>query len=234
MLRKADGTLVTMKNEIEQKIMEFYGSLMGTNSHELAHIDIQVMRDVKQLSWDQRLFLKEKVTMQEIETSLKGIGDLKSPGIDGYGARFFKASYIIKDDVVTAIQDFFNHGDMYRKFNQTVVTLIPKHNVASSIKDYRPIAGCSTFYKIIARILTARLGKFMQGTISLYQASFIPGQQIHNHIMLAYEIIKGYGRKHGTPRCMMQLDLQKSYDMMDWRALKCIMMEMGIPNRFID
>lgn len=179
--------------------------------------------------------LQSPVTMNEIKEALTSIGDLKSPGIDGYGAKFFKVSWhIIKDDVVAAIQEFFRSGKMMNQFNKTVITLIPKNANVNCIKDYRPIAGCTTFYKIIARILTARLGKVMQGTINLCQAAFVPGQQIHNHIMLAYELIRGYGRKSGTPRCMLQLDLQKAYDMVDWRALKQIMTELGIPNRFID
>ncbi|XP_058762795.1 uncharacterized protein LOC131636156 [Vicia villosa] len=56
---------------------------------------------------------------------------------------------------------------------------------------------------------------------------------MENHIMLAYELIKGYGRKSGSPRCLIQLDLQKAYDMLNWNALQSIMMEIGLPSRFI-
>lgn len=44
------------------------------------------------------------------------------------------------------------------------------------------------------------------------QATFVPGQHIHDHMMLGYELIQGYTRKGGTPRCMIQIDLQKAYD----------------------
>ncbi|XP_058766883.1 uncharacterized protein LOC131640502 [Vicia villosa] len=197
MLRKSDGTTITKQDDIEQEITEFYGNLMGAESPKLAQIDIESMRKSKQLSWDQREFLQRKVTMQEIDKALKGIGDKKSQGIDGYGARLYKSSWhIIKDDVSPT---------------------------ASSIKDYRPIAACTTFYKIISRILTDRLGQVMQFLINKCQAAFSYGQHIHNHILIAYELIKGYGRKHGTPRCMMQLDLQKSYDMVNWKPLRNIM-----------
>lgn len=100
------------------------------------------------------------------------------------------------------------------------------------MKDYRPIVGCTTFYKIISKILTARLGGVLQDVISHNQSAFVPGQNIHNHIMLAYELIRGYTRKNGTPRCMMQLDLQKAYDMVDWRALEDVMQEIGLLRTF--
>lgn len=56
---------------------------------------------------------------------------------------------------------------------------------------------------------------------------------IHNHILLAYELLKGYSRKGGTPRIMIQLDLQKAYDMVDWSAIESILREIGLPCRFI-
>lgn len=56
---------------------------------------------------------------------------------------------------------------------------------------------------------------------------------MYNHILLAYVLLKGYGRKGGTPRAMIQLDLQKAYDMVNWGAMECILRELGIPRQFI-
>lgn len=97
----------------------------------------------------------------------KGLGDLKSPGIDGYASKFSKASWhTIKVDVMRVISDFFEKGKLYKVVNYTVVTLIPKSEEAKSIRDYRPIAGCSTLYKIIPRILTCRLARVIGSVIS--------------------------------------------------------------------
>lgn len=102
-----------------------------------------------------------KVTVKEIEDALHGIGDLKAPGEDGYGAKFFKVCWsFIKKDVIAAVMEFFDHNRLYKPFNKTVVTLIPKNDDAKCVKDYRPIAGCTAFYKIISKILTTRLGEF--------------------------------------------------------------------------
>lgn len=64
------------------------------------------------------------------------------------------------------------------------------------------------------------------------QVAFVPDQVIHNHILLAYELIKGYNRKGGTPRCMMQRDIQKSYDTIDWKFMECMLNEVGFPSQF--
>ncbi|XP_050908374.1 uncharacterized protein LOC127121998 [Lathyrus oleraceus] len=72
----------------------------------------------------------------------------------------------------------------------------------------------------------------MTNIINQSQASFIPGKNICDHILLAYEMICGYSRKGGTPRCILQLDIQKSYDIVDWYVLENILKEFGFPKRF--
>ncbi|PNX56602.1 ribonuclease H, partial [Trifolium pratense] len=75
--------------------------------------------------------------------------------------------------------------------------------------------------------------KVLGSIVNLSQAAFVPGQHIHDHILLAYELIRGYSRKGGTPKCMLQLDLQKAYDTVDWHALQHILREVGLPNQFV-
>jgi hypothetical protein len=45
---------------------------------------------------------------------------------------------------------------MYSAVNSTLVTLIPKHSAAKTIKEYRPISCCTTIFKVISKILTKR------------------------------------------------------------------------------
>lgn len=125
--------------------------------------------------------------------------------------------------------EFFDTGRIYKAFQSTLITLIPKSEDARHVKYYRPIVGCTNYFKILSKIMNARLGKVLQRVISPCQAVFVPGQNIHNHILLAYEIFKGYDRKGGTPRYMMQMDHEKDYGMVDWGAMECIFEGNGYP-----
>ncbi|KAI5415549.1 hypothetical protein KIW84_040827 [Lathyrus oleraceus] len=102
--------------------------------------------------------------------------------------------------------------------NCIVVTLIPNFEDPVSIKDYGTIDGCTTVYNTISRILTVRLSKVIGSIVSPCQAAFIPDQQIHNHILFSYELIKGYSRNGVPPKCMIQLGLQKTKGMASWLA----------------
>ncbi|CAK8544062.1 unnamed protein product [Lathyrus sativus] len=191
-LYKDDGTCIHNQEDIEKEVCEFYGKLMGTREPIINTIDIDVMREGPQLSIEQKADLISPVSVTEITNALKGIGDLKSPGIDGYGGKFFKASWDIVDkNVIEVVTEFFEQNVIYKAFNETIVTLIPKQPDAKILKDYMPIAGCSTIYKIISKILTTRLGKVLGNIISKAQAAFVPGQKIHSHVLLAMELLKG-------------------------------------------
>ncbi|CAK8566882.1 unnamed protein product [Lathyrus sativus] len=123
---------------------------------------------------------------------------------------------------------------MHKAINCSLITLIPKSYEARTIKDMRPIACCSTTYKIISKNLTARLGKVIGNIIEETQSAFVLGRTIHDNIMLARELVRVYNGKHISLRCMIQLDIQKAYDTMEWLALTNIMQELGIPQTFIN
>lgn len=58
------------------------------------------------------------------------------------------------------------------------------------------------------------------------QAGFIPGRSIPDNILLASELIKGYSRKHISPRCTIKIDLRKAYDSLQWSFLKTMLHEL--------
>ncbi|XP_062080939.1 uncharacterized protein LOC133785740 [Humulus lupulus] len=48
------------------------------------------------------------------------------------------------------------------------------------------------------------------------------------------DILKGYKRKHISPRCVMKIDLSKAYDSIDWNCLEDILAAFCFPNQFIN
>ncbi|CAI8592317.1 unnamed protein product [Vicia faba] len=53
-IQKADGTILTSQKDVAQEVIDFYGKLMGQDSGNLQHIDIEALRSGSQLTMDQR------------------------------------------------------------------------------------------------------------------------------------------------------------------------------------
>lgn len=87
---------------------------------------------------------------------------------------------------------------------------------------------------MVSIIMTNSLGRVLPSIVSNFQDAFVPGQNIHNHILLAYELFKGYCMKGGVRRVMMQIDLQKAYDMVNWRNMENILQEVCLTRIFIE
>ncbi|XP_058763491.1 uncharacterized protein LOC131636928 [Vicia villosa] len=234
-LTALDGRRLSTRESIEEEILEFYTNLVGTKASELKAIDITAIRGGKMLTRDNAHLLIKPVHEDEIWKAIQSLGDTKAPCIDGFTAHFFKKSWmIIRVDVIEAMQEFFRTSKMHKAVNCSFITLIPKSSEARTVKDMRPISCCTTIYKVISKILTARLGMIIDTVVDDSQSAFIPGKVIHDNIMLAQESVRGYNRKNLSPRCMIQVDIQKAYDTVDWDALQHIMIELGFPHLFVN
>lgn len=132
----------------------------------------------------------------------------KAPGIDGFTAHFYQStSNITGNSIVVAVQDFFNCYQMPAQVNGTLVTIIPKIENVVRVRDFRPIACCTILYKIISKVLANKLQNILPSLIDGSQSAFVKGRVISDNIILSHELVKGYNRKHITPRCMIKIDL---------------------------
>lgn len=66
---------------------------------------------------------------------------------------FLVSWQVVKSDVMDTIKEFFENCNLDARLNRTLITLIPKHDKAYTIRDFRPISCCTTVYKVISKIM---------------------------------------------------------------------------------
>ncbi|XP_026458833.1 uncharacterized protein LOC113359390 [Papaver somniferum] len=190
---------------------------------------------IKWLDLDDVADLIKHVSREEVIIALHSIGSNKDPGPDGFSSHFFKACWTtLGDELVAAIQNFFNKSKLLKEVNSTFITLIAKKKNPSFVTDYRPISCCNVIYKCITKIISLRMKKILGGLISQNQSTFISGRSIQDNIMVAHELVRNYHRSKGSPRCALKIDLTKAYDTVRWETIFYMLQQLGFPDMFIN
>ena len=133
-----------------------------------------------------------------------------------------------------AVNEFFQTRKMHPGFNSTIVTLVLKCSNPCSIRDFRPISYCSVIYKCLTKIIANRLKKYMPQLVGNNQSAFIPGRSITDNILMAQELVRGYGRSSLSLRCAIKIDLQKAFDCLNWEFVLNVLIVLQFPSMFID
>ena len=86
----------------------------------------------------------------------------KSPGEDGITAEFYKT---FMADLIPELSELFNNLKLTHttpaSWKNSITKLIFKKNDARKLENWRPISLTNVDYKILSKILTNRLNKFM-------------------------------------------------------------------------
>ncbi|XP_062100313.1 uncharacterized protein LOC133806204 [Humulus lupulus] len=172
--------------------------------------------------------------VKEIKVALFSIPRSKLPGPDGYGSCFFKSVWKhIGQDICVTITHGFTTDQFPQELHETSLSLIPKVPSPARASDYRPIACCSTLYKVIAELLCSRLSVVLPQIIQVNQGAFVRGRSIAHNIMILQDLIKNYGRANTSPRCAIKIDISKAYDTVDWQFLENLLKAYCFPSKFI-
>jgi hypothetical protein len=109
--------------------------------------------------------------------------------------------------------------------------MIPKVEVASDPKDFRPISLVHSFAKLVTKVLAARLSVYIDELILTLQSAFIRGRCIQDNFTYVRGLARHYHRTK-TPVCLMKLDISKAFDSVSWEYLLELMRARGFNTRW--
>ncbi|XP_011016286.1 PREDICTED: uncharacterized protein LOC105119798 [Populus euphratica] len=186
----SQGHLTSSLEEVGSVFVNYFQQQLGIPTPVLP-LDSVVIQSGLCLSSDSQALLLASVSPEEIQKAVFSIGDDKAPGPDGYSSLFFKqAWHIISEDFCSTVQDFFHSGKLLKQINHSIIALVPKSSNVTSPSDFRPISCCNVIYKVIAKILAARLAHALMDIISPYQNAFLGGRFMSDNINLVQELLR--------------------------------------------
>lgn len=217
-IQDLNGNWITNYNDLETIAVDYFKEVYTPNDSASSSEIKDTLAGIQLpcLSSAQINLLSAPFKEDEIEKPVFQMRPDKSPGPDGLPAIFYQQFWdIVKEDVINMSLSFLHRGYLLKCFNETFITLIPKHNVPITFKDFRPIGLCNVVYKIISKVLVNRLQPLMQDyLISPYQNGFLKGRSIQDNIFLASELLTYIhkARKCKTNWCAFKIDIFKAYD----------------------
>lgn len=125
-LTDGSGTRLTDPEAIKGEILGYYMGLLGSPFAQKVDASHVVSLDVTQrLPREFKENLSKPVSRTEIKEAMWSIKGDKAPGPNGFNSDFFHKNWdIVGEDVIRAIQVFFQSGIMPRQWNCTAYCLL--------------------------------------------------------------------------------------------------------------
>lgn len=231
------GRRIENTDELLSHCVSFYKVLLGGPAHLISEEGGNQIRSLIRFSCNEnmRRNLDADVTEAEIKAEFFALPTNKSPGPDGYSSEFFKKTWaFVGPSLVEAVQEFFRSGRLLGQWNSTTVTLVPKKPNADRITDFQPISCCNVIYKIISKLLARRLEQILPLWISPSQSAFVKGRLLTENVLLATELVKGFGQENISSRGVLKVDLRKVFDSVGWSFILEVLKAANMPSRFIN
>ncbi|XP_019165702.1 PREDICTED: uncharacterized protein LOC109161665 [Ipomoea nil] len=143
---------------------------------------------------------------------------------------------VVGGDVSDHIVNCLNTHSFPARLNDTNIILIPKKKSPELVSDYRPIALSNVVYRIMAKVIAARMKPLMGEIISDTQSAFISDRLITDNILIAAEVRHYLNRKQCgiTGWGALKLDMAKAYDRVEWPFLRSMMIALGFDERWVE
>lgn len=77
-----------------------------------------------------------------------------------------------------------DEGVVPKEAADATLVLIPKETKPTNMRGFRPLSICNVTYKLASKVIVNRLKGIMKELISPCQASFVPGRQAVDNVVI--------------------------------------------------
>ncbi|GAU33402.1 hypothetical protein TSUD_20950 [Trifolium subterraneum] len=186
-----------------------------------------------ELSTEDNEFLLQPFSEERVREVIWSCDGNKSPGPDGFNFNFWKEFWsTLKFDVMEFLNEFYQNVVLPKAITASFLALIPKKDHPQQLSEYRLICLIGLLYKILSKLLAARLKHVMGKLISTCQSVFLPRRQILDGVVVLNEVIDLAKRRKDS--CLFfKVDFERTYDTISWNYLEKMMIKMGFAERWM-
>lgn len=193
--------------------MDYFREIFASSNPE--NIDTLFEKFPPRITGEMNDLLTARISDEEIKRAAFAIKSSSGPGSDGLTGSFYQQFWcIVGPDIIKEIKEFFSTSVFLVEWNYTHLCLITKVRNTMQMSELRLISLCSVHYKIISKILCARLKAILTDIISDTQGAFVSERLISFNILIAHEMIHALRTNSEASSEFMAIktDMSKAYD----------------------
>lgn len=185
-MQDGDGRWKEEPEDVEKIILDYFSSIFSTDHPVDFEASLSAVN--RWVSDEMNDFLLREFKEAKVWSALKQMHPTKSPGPDGMSTIFFQKYWeVVGSSVINCVIKTLKTGIMPSGLNDTYICLIPKVKCPQEIIKFRPISLCNVVYKIVSKVLANRLKSILLEVINESQSAFVPGRQITDNVLVAFE-----------------------------------------------
>ena len=226
-LIKENGSSITDPKEILKEQKRFYQVLYSSQNPQVNDPKFYVFFSndkIKKLNNEQRKNCEGLLSENECLNALKCFQKDKSPGNDGFTAKF--CGFFWNQLGKTMVNSFnygFHKGELSVSQRQGIIRLIPKKNKnLLYLKNWRPIPLLNVDYKIASKALALRLKEVLPAIINNEQTGYLEGRFISENIRLISDILN-FTIDQDIEGIALFIDFEKAFDSLEWEYLSKVL-----------
>ena len=164
------------------------------------------------LSNEEKIRLDGNFTLEELDTALKTSNKRSAPGIDGVNNKLIEKLWqFVRKPLLHYAECCFRKGSLTNSFRTACIKIIPKKGDLGLIKNWRPISLLTCYYKLISRVINARLGTVINKVTNRSQKAYNKKRHIHEVLINVSNTI-GHCNKNNIPGLIISIDQEKAFD----------------------
>jgi len=233
-ITKEDGSSFQNTEDLKKHVADYYKGIYAQPPNpskftSLANVEA-FLGDVAQnpivinakLTDDEKNSLETDITENELTESINRANISSAPGADGVSNRFILHFWeYFKTPLLKLCKHSFDSGTLPLFMKTANIKLIPKKGDTKKIKNWRPISLLNCFYKIISRVVTFRLKKYMDKMTPVCQKGYSETRYCQEVLINVIENIEKCNQT-GKKGCLISLDIQKAFDSLSHSYLNSV------------
>ena len=173
------------------------------------------------------------MSLQELEKSVSDSNLSSAPGTDGISNKFIKHFWgIFQKPLLEYANHCFITGELTTSFKGAKIRLIPKKGDSSKIKNWCPISLLNCFYKILSRVLTNCLSKYIDKLTPIGQKGYSENRQCQEVLISVSDCISRCNSRK-IRGALLSLDISKAFDTLSHTFLNSVLVFFNFGERFI-